>query len=311
MEIDLVWLLVLPLLFALGWITARYDWGQQRRESQHVPQDILNGMSAVLSDDFKKATDLLLSAATSAPDAVDLHRAVGNLYRKRGLVDRAIEVHERALQHPDAPTTVRIALMLDLGRDYLAAGLFDRAQAVLEDLLAVTDLDRESRHHALGLLLAVAERTRDWAQAIERVQALQADGAQANTTSGAASNTTLEGALGSHTHEQLMGHYHCELAQAALARGDLTAAAACLDAAQAFAVAEGPARRITMMRQHIESTKKDNSGGQAGNGGSGGAFPKTVAEGEAMACKVCGFRSRQIYWQCPGCHHWDSFGAVK
>lgn len=296
MEIDLVWLLVLPLLFALGWITARYDWGQQRRESQHVPQDILNGMSAVLSEDFKKATDLLLSAAASAPDSVELHRAVGNLYRKRGLVDRAIEVHERAFQHPNAPAGVRIALMLDLGRDYLAAGLFDRAQAVLEDLLALNVQELHARHDALNLLLAVAERTRDWTMAIARAKALQADGATFRATQEATSST--------HGYEQLMGHYHCELAQAALARHDAAAAQNFLDAAQAFDAAEGPARRIAMLRQQMAANQNSDTAGM-------GSAPLATSQGESLACKVCGFRSRQIYWQCPGCHHWDSFGAAK
>ncbi len=136
MELDLAWLLVLPVIFGLGWFAARYDRGQQRRESKHVPKDILDGLSHVLAQDLEKATDALLSAARSAPDAPALHRAVGNLYRRRGLTDRAIEVHEVALRNPAVTGDDRIALMMDLGRDYLAAGLFDRAQEVFKQVVS-------------------------------------------------------------------------------------------------------------------------------------------------------------------------------
>ena len=93
MELDPVWLLLLPVVFALGWATARYDRGQQHREGQHASDEVLAAMSSLLAQDAQAATDRLLSAARADPDAMQLHRAVGNLYRQRGLIDRAIEVH--------------------------------------------------------------------------------------------------------------------------------------------------------------------------------------------------------------------------
>ena len=280
MEIDLVWLLVLPLLFALGWMTARYDRGQQRREVRHVPQDILQGLSATLSDDFQSATDHLLCAARSAPDSTELHRAVGNLYRKRGLIDRAIEVHESAIQHPEMRDQDRTGLMLDLGRDYLAAGLFDRAELVLQELVGDDSVSDTNKNAARLLLMNIAQRTRDWSQAIGWAQAIYEH----------------QGSFGAHDYAQLMGHFYCEVAVSAIKSNRADDARIALSQAETFA-SPGPWKRVALIREQMNYAQTNNA---------------QAAETQHLkACKVCGFRSQQTYWQCPGCHHWDSFAAAK
>ncbi len=280
MEIDLVWLLVLPLLFALGWMTARYDRGQQRREVRHVPQDILQGLSATLSDDFQSATDHLLCAARSAPDSTELHRAVGNLYRKRGLIDRAIEVHESAIQHPEMRDQDRTGLMLDLGRDYLAAGLFDRAELVLEELVGDDSVSDANKNAARLLLMNIAQRTRDWSQAIGWAQAIYEH----------------QGSFGAHDYAQLMGHFYCEVAVSAIKSNRADDARIALSQAEKFA-SPGPWKRVALIREQMNYAQTNNA--------------QAADTQHLTACKVCGFRSQQTYWQCPGCHHWDSFAAAK
>ena len=280
MEIDLVWLLVLPLLFALGWMTARYDRGQQRREVRHVPQDILQGLSATLSDDFQSATDHLLCAARSAPDSTELHRAVGNLYRKRGLIDRAIEVHESAIQHPEMRDQDRSGLMLDLGRDYLAAGLFDRAELVLQELVGDGSVSDTNKNAARLLLMNIAQRTRDWSQAIGWAQAIYEH----------------QGSFGAHDYAQLMGHFYCEVAVSAIKSNRADDARIALSQAETFA-SPGPWKRVALILEQMNNAQANNA--------------QAADTQHLTACKVCGFRSQQTYWQCPGCHHWDSFAAAK
>jgi lipopolysaccharide assembly protein B len=276
-EIDLAWLLVLPMLFALGWVTARYDRRQQRRENRGVSRDVLNGLSDVLANDLEAATESLLSAARLAPDATELHRSVGNLYRRRGLIDRAIEVHEGALRHPEISVQDDARLRLDLGRDYLAAGLFDRAVTAFETALekaVVPGTVSESANQARALLLQTAQRTRDWSSALHWAQELHNHG----------------GSFGEHSYSQLMGHFYCEQAQAALRAGKQDEAMAFVTKAESFS-ATGPQKRAAQIRAAI------SQGSSA------------VAQGAPTpsSCRVCGFRSRQTHWQCPGCHHWDSF----
>ena len=321
MELDLAWLLILPVIFGLGWFAARYDRGQQRRESKHVPKDILDGLSHVLAQDLEKATDALLSAARSAPDAPALHRAVGNLYRRRGLTDRAIEVHEIALRNPAVTGDDRVALMMDLGRDYLAAGLFDRAQEVFKQVVSAgsagdgaasvgghqSAVGGVSTHvtaanEARLALMNLSQRIRDWRAAICWAHELP------------------------EKNPQLLGHFHCELAEIALSSGDLDQAEKELAAASEFD-APGPSRRVAHLRQKLTDLRGGASASASNSATSSSSAVAASASGASSsassspaaatvppsmnACRVCGFRSRQTYWQCPGCHQWDSFDSVK
>jgi lipopolysaccharide biosynthesis regulator YciM len=283
MEIDPAWLLVLPLLFGLGWVASRYDRSQQRREARHVPKDILNGVSAILADDLSAATDALLAAARSAPDAPDLHRAVGNLYRRRGLVDRALEVHETALRNPKLTEEERQQMMLDLGRDFLAAGIFDRAEVVLTELVA-TGLGQEARR----LLLQAAQRTRDWKRATDWALDYQAH----------AKNEGAALPLPGGQLDQLLAHFYCERAEEALKMKALSEAAemhakAVASAAQAQAAGlSGPSRRVRLIEAALKTGQQ--------------AVDQSLA-GAHRSCRSCGFRSSQFHWQCPGCQNWDCF----
>ena len=87
---------------------------------------------------------------------------------------------------------VRHSARHELAQDYLKAGLMDRAEALL---LPLADQPAHAQA-ALELLLSIHEQARDWSQAIEVVQRLQAVKAQ--------------------DYGSLLAHYHCELAEQAL-----------------------------------------------------------------------------------------------
>lgn len=283
MEIDLAWLLVLPAVFALGWIVARYDRGQQRREAKKVPKDVLDGMSSLLGDDLAAATDSLLKAARLAPDSSDLHRAVGNLYRRRGMTDRAIEVHEIALRNPSLSQSERELMTLDLARDYLAAGIFDRAQETFELLASGPSAAAQS---ARSSLLYLFQRTRQWLRAIETLDAIK---------------KAQEPLADGQDHDQLMGHFYCELAELEIKNSNWVAALGFLEKARAYHAA-GPLRRMEGLRSEIAARQNQTEVASVGTVG---------AADQAYICKACGFRARKPLWQCPGCHRWDSFGALK
>lgn len=283
MEIDLAWLLVLPAVFALGWIVARYDRGQQKREAKKVPKDVLDGMSSLLGDDLAAATDSLLKAARLAPDSSDLHRAVGNLYRRRGMTDRAIEVHEIALRNPSLSQSERELMTLDLARDYLAAGIFDRAQETFELLASGPSAAAQS---ARSSLLYLFQRTRQWLRAIETLEAIK---------------KAQEPLADGQDHDQLMGHFYCELAELEIKNSNWVAALGFLEKARAYQAA-GPLRRMEGLRSEIAARQNQTELASVGTVG---------AADQAYICKACGFRARKPLWQCPGCHRWDSFGALK
>jgi lipopolysaccharide biosynthesis regulator YciM len=297
MEINLAWLVVLPVFFALGWIAARFDRGQHWKETQHISHDTLSAMSALLAGHLEKATDALLAAARSAPDATELHQAVGNLYRKRGMIDRAIEVHEAALRHPHMEPEERLALMLDLARDYVAAGLFDRAEAALSELIQSIDAGDKNEsttsmaNEARLMLMESAQRIRDWDKAMRWAKEARKHGAR----------------FRGEPFEQLAGHFHCELAEEALQAHKPADAQRYLELA-AGSGAAGPAARVAAIRAQMGAGHGSGAGEE---GRLATAAPGAVtAQPAESACRICGFRSRKTYWQCPGCHHWDSFENV-
>ena len=171
MEFDLWWLLVLPLMFALGWMASRVDLRQVRTERalrRDAPQAYYRGLNHLLNEQQDKAIDAFIETMTADPDTVDLHFALGNLFRRRGEYERAVRVHQNLLARADLPRDARERAQLALAQDFFKAGLLDRAESAYEDLLR-TDYATQ----ALTALLQISERTQDWHKAIARASELQ------------------------------------------------------------------------------------------------------------------------------------------
>src|SRR5574340_1132778 len=92
MEIQLWWLLALPLFFALGWLAARIDIRQVVQESRALPRSYLTGLNFLLNEQPDKAIDAFIEAVKIDPHTIELHFALGSLFRRRGETDRAIRI---------------------------------------------------------------------------------------------------------------------------------------------------------------------------------------------------------------------------
>ncbi len=172
LELDWTWLLLaLPVVFALGWVAARLDLRQWKRESREAPRAIYQGVNLLLNEQPDKAIDAFIVAVQNDPETAELHFALGNLFRRRGEFERAVRVHEHLLQRADLPASERARAQHALAQDYLKAGLFDRAEAAFR-ALAGSPFETESRLALLGLY----ERTRDWQAAIDVSQQLERTG---------------------------------------------------------------------------------------------------------------------------------------
>ena len=192
MEIQFWWLLALPLFFALGWLAARIDIRQVVHESRALPRSYLNGLNFLLNEQQDKAIDSFIEAVKIDPQTIELHFALGSLFRRRGETDRAIRMHQNLVDREDLSADQRLQALAELGQDYLKAGLLDRAEAVFLKL-------RESRPNDLALryLLEIYQQEKDWAKAIEVARDLP-------------------------DHESVLwrkevANFHCELATSALA----------------------------------------------------------------------------------------------
>ena len=227
MEFDLTWaLLALPLAFAGGWLSSRFDIRQWRMETRSAPKAYFKGLNYLLNEQQDEAIDAFIEAVQHDPDTTELHFALGNLFRTRGDYDRAVRVHEHLLRRADLSRADHERAQHALSMDFTKAGLLDRAEASLH-LLMGTPYETEAR----VTLLALYKRTSDWPQAIAMAEQLEL----ANRGS----------------FKNRIEHYLCEMAATSLKDQHIEVAQAHLT--QALALCPESARARLDMAQLLEN----------------------------------------------------------
>jgi lipopolysaccharide assembly protein B len=225
MDFDYQWLLLgLPIAFAFGWLASRFDLRQWKRDQRDSPKAYFKGLNLLLNEQQDKAIDAFIEAVQQDPDTSDLHFALGNLFRRRGEYERAVRVHQHLLARGDLNAAERDRARYAMAQDFLKAGLIDRAETAYRDLEG-TAYDTEARLALLGL----AERSRNWHDAIDVAHRLERSG------------------TGSFSSR--IAHYWCELALEAEARGHDADAEAALQRARE--AAPQAARPIVLAGQRL------------------------------------------------------------
>jgi lipopolysaccharide biosynthesis regulator YciM len=156
------------LFFSLGWLAARVDLKQLLAESTALPAAYFKGLNFLITNQQDKAIEAFTEAVQANTDSLELHFALGSLFRKRGEVDRAIHLHLHLLEKKQLEPQQKLAVTAELAQDYLKAGLFDRAEELFESL----DDDRY-RQPALRALLEIYVREREWERAIKAATELE------------------------------------------------------------------------------------------------------------------------------------------
>lgn len=164
------WLLILvPVLFALGWIAARVDIRQMLSETRSLPSSYFKGLNFLLNEQPDRAIDAFVEVAKLDPETTELHVALGSLFRRRGEMERAIRVHQSLLARADLPQADRENAQHELAQDYLKAGMLDRAEQAFDQVL-----DTRFAVPALRSLIRIHEAEHDWPRAIDAVKRLRA-----------------------------------------------------------------------------------------------------------------------------------------
>jgi len=168
MEFEFWWLLALPLFFSLGWLAARVDLKQLLAESTTLPAAYFKGLNFLITNQQDKAIEAFTEAVQANTDSLELHFALGSLFRRRGEVDRAINLHLNLLSKKELEHQQKLAVTAELAQDYLKAGLLDRAEELFESLD-----DERYRQPALRALLEIYVREREWERAIKAATELE------------------------------------------------------------------------------------------------------------------------------------------
>ncbi|HET9122253.1 MAG TPA: lipopolysaccharide assembly protein LapB [Acidiferrobacteraceae bacterium] len=183
---DLLWLL-LPLAAASGWYAAKRE-EHARDPDFELPTAYFKGLNFLLNEQPDKAIEVFIQVLEVNSDTVETHLALGNLFRRRGEVDRAIRIHQNLIARPTLEKQQRAHALLELGQDYLKAGLLDRAENLFLELAEV----RVHNEPALRFLANIYQQEREWEQAIRICRKLER--------------------LGEKRVGEVIAQYHCELA---------------------------------------------------------------------------------------------------
>src|SRR5215813_5031202 len=116
MDFEYWWLLALPLFFVLGWLAARIDIKQLVSESRALPLSYFKGLNFLLNEQPDKAIEAFIEVVKVNPQTIELHFALGSLFRRRGEVERAIRMHQNLAERPDLQPDQRTQAIFELAQ---------------------------------------------------------------------------------------------------------------------------------------------------------------------------------------------------
>ena len=160
-ELEYWQLLFFPLFFALGWAAARIDIRHLVKESRALPRSYFQGLNFLLNEQPDRAIEAFVEAVRVDTQTVELHFALGSLFRRRGETERAIRMHQSLIERDDLPQDLKLQALSELGQDYLKAGLLDRAEEIFDKLRQSPRAEDAKRN-----LLEIYQLEKDWEKAI-------------------------------------------------------------------------------------------------------------------------------------------------
>ena len=168
---DIALLVLLLVAITIGYLMGRLQKKKQPPESPStVSKDYFVGLNYLLNEQPDEAIDTFIQALDLNSDTVDTYLALGTLFCKRGEVERSIRVHQDLLARPSLTPAQSIKVQLELAKDYMYAGLFDRAEAMLTELVKH---NHELKSEALVQLLKIYEQEKEWLKAIDIAESLR------------------------------------------------------------------------------------------------------------------------------------------
>lgn len=198
---DLGIFLLLVIAIAIGWLMGRSAASTSSKESKEsLPESWHKGLNYLINESSDQGIETFVSALEVNGSTLNTHLALGNLMRRRGEVERAIRIHQNLLGRSTLSVEQQHSAHFELARDYQKAGLLDRAERLL---LEVVEGAPERKRKALVTLTDIYDEEREWQEAIaagEQILPKRRIGTRSRT-------------------QQLMAkrlaHYACELSEAA------------------------------------------------------------------------------------------------
>jgi lipopolysaccharide biosynthesis regulator YciM len=224
-------LVAVALGFYLGWRA------RTRIKTPFSPfsRSYYQGLNYLLNEQVDTSVDTFIDSLDVNPDTLETHLALGNLLRRKGEVAKAIKIHQNLLARPSLGLDQMHQAQLELARDFIRAGLLDRAEGLLRELV---DASPHSKPSALEHLIEIYQDEREWHKAIQA----------ANQLAGRRSSKP------SRSLNIALGHFCCEMAQGFIDNNDILGARRLLRQALAH---DRQSVRATLMWAGLEYTQRE------------------------------------------------------
>lgn len=163
-------------------------------------QDYFVGLNYLLNDEPDDAIDIFIDALEVNSETLATHLALGTLLRRRGKVDRSISLFQQLLTNQEFSGREQHEIKIQLVRSFIAAGLLDRAEKLLEELVNSPPAIREM---ALGLAINIFQKEKEWQKAL-------------------AASVELQKVCAPQLKQEIQlqaSHFYCELAELAIKSG--------------------------------------------------------------------------------------------
>lgn len=218
------------LAFLCGILLTRWWLSNRSPGDNKVNQDYFKGLNFLLNEEPDKAIEVFIKALEVDSETVELHLALGGLFRRKGQVDRATRIHQNLIARPTLTENQRVQAIYELAQDYYKAGLLDRA----ENLFIELKDSGSFREVALEGLCNIYQQEKEWKKAIE-VSRLHKRSERLGYT-------------------KRIAHYWCELAEQAINMGEYDAAQKYLRSALSE---DRSAARAVMLRGELNYQQKN------------------------------------------------------
>ena len=200
--------LLLPLAFYSGWRTARKSFKNNHNKQRQLSGHFVKGVNYLLSEEPDKALEVFLNYPDIDEYTAETYQLLGNMFRNRGEVDRALRVHQNLIARANLNNEQKQKAMFSLGKDFFSAGMLDRAESVFQELLNNAELSKTIPKTSIcSALRTIYEQTQEWEKAIESTDC--------------SSGKILIKSNDNISSSKLIAHYYCELADEALSAGNL------------------------------------------------------------------------------------------
>lgn len=201
MDIEFPAIIISALL--LGFIIGRFSCSSRHSKSQtdsdlsNYSESYIQGLNYLLANKSDKAIQLFVDLIKIDSETIETHLALGNLFRSKGEVDRAIKIHQNLIARPNLDQNQRVMALSELAEDYLKAGLLDRAENLFKELVQINPGNLLAQRKLLELFTV----EKSWKEAL------------------AVAKVLLD--LGEPDSQLIVTHCHCEIAEQYLHAGNL------------------------------------------------------------------------------------------